>query len=721
MIRFDERLKTFFLDTKNSTYAFKITEHGFLKHLHYGGKADGDLEYIAEDKWISFGPNFFGGKLHQTLDNMPNEYAGYGLGDFRTPAYIIIEEDGSSLTDFRYQSHEIVKQKPVLVGLPSFRGKNSDTLVVYLKDELNGMQLVLYYTAYEEYDVILRRTELINGGQSVKTIKKVTSLCLDLHSAEKDVISFQGGWANERNVHRQSIDATQSFASRRGASSHQMNPFIIISNKNACEDYGEAYAIGLVYSGSFAIITEADQTGGLRITAGINEENFSWKLEQDEKFCAPEALLAYTKNGFTRLSHQLHDIIRERLISERFAFKPRPILLNSWEGVYFNFTTEKLLPIIEKAAMCGVDTFVLDDGWFGLRNSDDNGLGDWYVNENKLKGGLKPLIDKCKECGIRFGLWFEPEMVNPSSNLYKEHPSWVIRHHMKIPCTSRNQYVLDFSNPEVVEYIKKVISKILRENEISYVKWDFNRYITENYSMYLSADRQGEMLHRFVIGTYELANFLTEEFPNVLFEGCAGGGGRFDLGMLSYFPQIWTSDNTDACARMRIQYGTSFCYPPSAMVGHVSICPNHQTGRTTPYQTRCNIASLCTTGFEFDATRLTEEEIHVTRQMIKRYKQLSDLILRGDFYRLEDSSNGNYFGQMVVSKDKQSAFVVLGKKLAITNDKRKIARLKGLDEFALYVLNEEKIYSGATLMNVGLPYLDNANDFETVAYILKAI
>lgn len=720
MIRFDEMLKTFYLNTEHTTYAFKITEHGFLKQLHYGGKADGDLEYIAEDRGISFGPNFFSAKENQTLDTMPNEYAGFGIGDFRTPAYMIKDQDGSVLTDFRYKSHEIIKEKPLPNGLPVFRGEDSETLIVRLKDDINGMGLALYYTVYEKYDAITRRAELINSGRTTKKIKKAASLCLDLLSDDKEVISFQGAWANERNVRRQPIDAVQRFASRRGASSHQMNPFLIILDKNACEDCGNVYAIGLVYSGSFAITTESDQTGRLRIVAGLNEENFCWKLGSGESFSTPEAILVYTEKGVGNLSHCLHDIIRERLIPERFAFQPRPIVLNSWEGVYFKFTTEALLPIIEKAAACGVDTFVLDDGWFGVRNSDSGGLGDWYVNEEKLKGGLKPVIDKCKECGMKFGLWFEPEMISPTSELYKKHPDWAIKHDKKVPCTSRNQYVLDFSNPETVEYIKKSVSAILSDNDISYVKWDFNRHITENYSMNLPADRQGEVTHRFMLGVYELCRYLAEKFPNVLFEGCSGGGGRFDLGMLAYFPQIWTSDNTDACARMRIQHGTSFCYPLSAMSGHVSVCPNHQTGRTTPYQTRCDIASLCTTGYEFNANLLSDEEIEATRQNIARYKKLSDLVLKGDLYRLEDPTIGNYFGQMIVSKDKKSAFVVLAKKLSVCNDKRKITRLKGLDEDTVYVLNEGEAHSGKTLMNVGLPYPECTVDFQTFAYWLES-
>ena len=716
-IHYNEHIRTFFLQGKNSGYVFRITDGGRLQHLHFGKRIkEQDISYIAEGRKTEFAPTV-SGKETERLDVLTQEYPVYGLGDYRESAILVLAADGGRTTDFTYRSHAILKEKPEICGMPSLRG--GETLVIELKDEIYDLTLRLYYTVYENQGAIVRRATLENGGEKAVFINKINSFSVDIPRCDLDKVCLQGGWAKERGVERSAIThGIFEISSTRGSSSHHLNPFIALCDRNADENVGEVYAFNLVYSGSFSVKTQVDQLGITRIGGGINEKDFCWRLNSGEVFETPEAVLVYSAAGFNKMSQNFHDLYREFLINPAYAYKKRPVVLNSWESFYFDFDHKAVSALIEKAKGTGIDTFVLDDGWFGNRNSDKTGLGDWNVNYDKLSGGLKALSEQCRAAGMNFGVWIEPEMVSEDSALYRAHPDWIIRHPKAEPCKGRHQYVLDFSNPEVVEYIKRVISDLIRDNGISYVKWDMNRNITEFYSGYLK-ERSRELAHRYILGVYALAEHLTTKFENVFFEGCSGGGGRFDPAMLYYFPQIWASDNTDALSRAYIQYGTSFCYPLSAISGHVSACPNHQTGRITPFSSRTAVASFCSTGFELDLNALSKEETDGIKNHVKFYGEISDIILKGDLYRLLSPFDSNYFSQIVVSENKKKAVFILMKKLACCNDEYPVIKLKGLDENLTYEA-DGRLYGGDALMNVGLKFGNDLKDFETVVTVFTA-
>ena len=714
-IHFNERNKTFYISGKDFSYIFRVKD-GRLQHLFFGKRIkEQDVSYIADGRKTEFAPTVFDGA--ESLDVLTQEYPVYGRGDYREPAVLITAADGGRMTDFIYRSHAILKNKPEISGMPTLRG--GETLVIELQNELYGLILSLYYTVYENCGAVVRRAVLKNGGKNSVFINKINSFSVDFPRWDLDKICLQGGWAKERGVERSALThGIFEVSSTRGSSSHHLNPFIALCNKNADENVGEAYGVNLVYSGSFSIKAQVDQLGITRVGGGINEKDFCWGLKVGESFETPEAVLVYSAEGLGKMSRNFHDLYREHLINPAYKYKKRPVVLNCWESFYFDFNDKALSELIEKAKGTGIDTFVLDDGWFVGRNSDKAGLGDWHVDYGKLSGGLKAVADDCRAAGMKFGIWIEPEMVSEDSDLYRAHPDWVVRHPDLTPCKGRHQLVLDFANPAVVDYVKGVISDLLKENNISYVKWDMNRNITEFYSIYLK-ERSKEFAHRYILGTYALAEHLTTSFPDVFFEGCSGGGGRFDAAMLYYFPQIWTSDNTDALSRAFIQYGTSFCYPLSAMSGHVSACPNHQTARITPFSSRTALASFCSTGFELNLNALNEEEMSGIKKHVKFYDGVSELILKGDLYRLLSPFDGDYFSQMVVSKDKKKALFVLMKKLARCNDVYPVIKLKGLDENLTYEAGG-KLYGGDALMNVGLKFPNDLKDFETVLMVFTA-
>ena len=716
-IKFDERLKTFYLSGENFSYVFRIGKGKYLNHLFFGEKIkESDIGYIAENMRAEFSPLFDENLVYDSLDVVPQEFPIYARGDFREPSVLAETKDGARLTDFKYLSHEILREKPKIKGMPTLTG--GETLVINLYDKLNALTLKLFYTVYETFGAVARRAELHNGGDTVY-INKLNSFNVDFMRADFDKVALTGGWGRERGVERSPLShGIYEAASLRGSSSHQMNPFLALCDLNADEFIGQVYGFNLIYSGSFSIKAEINQLGCTRIGGGVNEKDFRFKLNGGESFATPEAVLVYSGEGFNKMSQNFHDLYRNHLINPAFAFKKRPIVLNCWESFYFDFDEKAIFALIERAKGTGIDTFVLDDGWFGKRNGEKSGLGDWRVNRKKLTGGLKPIIKKCRECGMKFGLWIEPEMVSEDSDLYRAHPDWIIRKSGVSPCKGRFQFVLDYSNPEVIQYIKGEIYSLLSENDISYVKWDMNRNITEMYSEYLKSDSR-ELLHRYILGVYDLAEYLTCAFPDVFFEGCSGGGGRFDPAMLRYFPQIWTSDNTDALSRAFIQYGTSLVYPLSAMSGHISTCPNHQTGRITPFKSRADIASFCSTGFELDLNALSSDEFAQISEHVKFYENIRDLILKGDLYRLKSPFGGNYFSQMVVSKDKKKAAFVLMKISAFATDFYPIIKLKGLNPDYEYEVNG-KLYGGDVLMNVGLKFPNNLKDYETVSLILTA-
>lgn len=719
-IIYNDNTKTFYLSNEKCTYAFFVGKGGYLYHLYFGKYIeDEDIRYLVNGLQTEFAPSY-NGEQYVSLDTLPQEYPIYGRGDFRETAVLIRTELGSRITDFRYQSHCIVAEKPQMTSMPSLRG--GETLIVTLCDEVNHLQLELYYTVYEKQSAIVRRAVLTNQADGIIDVLKLNSFSLDINRSDFDKVCLQGGWAKERSIDRTALShGIFEISSTRGSSSHHMNPFLALCDRKSNEDAGEVYGFHLVYSGSYSIKAQVDQLEFTRVGGGINEKDFSWKLGSGETFETPEAVLVYSDCGFNDMSQQFHRLYRDYLINPNYVYKKRPIVLNNWESTYFDFTTEKLCALIEKAKGTGIDTFVLDDGWFGKRDSDTTSLGDWTVNIEKLQGGLTAVIEKCHECGMKFGLWFEPEMISEDSDLYRAHPDWCIQAPGMTPCKSRHQWVLDFANPDVVAYVKEAVGNILKNNRISYVKWDMNRNITDCYSTYLGQEQQQELMHRYILGVYDLAGYLTQEFPDVFFEGCSGGGGRFDPAMLYYFPQIWTSDNTDAVSRAYIQYGTSLCYPLSAMSGHVSICPNHQTGRTTPIKTRMDMASFCATGYELNLNQLTEEEFGNIASHIAFYNSISELILDGDLYRISSPFESNYFAQIAVSQDKEQAVFVLMKMSAKANDSYPYIKLKGLDADKIYEIEGMGTYSGRVLMNVGLRFSNTMGDYETVCFSVKAI
>ena len=706
MITYEAQSKCFLLSGKNYSYCMYINRAGLLQHLYWGKKIGAaDAAFLVAAHGLPASPNPDDYNKEIATDGMPAECGSFGRGDFRPATVVVRRKDGAAMSRFRYVSHKIVKGALHLQGMPCAR-KADETLILTLKDDFSDIELDLNYSVSEDSDVLVRSAVIRNAGKDAAEIAKAFSFCTELPDTRGtySALRLAGSWARERTpVITPLAEGTLRIESARGYSSHQMNPFLAVLSEGCGEESGECYGFNLLYSGSFAITADVSHNKSIRVQGGINDFLFGWQLQGGETFATPQAALCYSAEGTGGMSRAYHDFFREYIIDPKRVYMRRPVVINNWEATYFDFDNEKLFSIIDEAAKLGMDTFVLDDGWFGKRDGDASGLGDWFVNEKKLKGGLKAVIGHCKEKGLKFGLWFEPEMVSEDSDLYRAHPDWAIGKAGAEPCRSRNQLVLDFTRKEVVDYIFETVSKILRENEISYVKWDKNRDITENYTASLPADRQGEFWHRYALGFYDLAERLTKAFPNVFFEGCAGGGGRFDGGALYYFPQIWTSDDTDGLERTKIQWGTSMCYPVSAMSCHVSACPNHQTGRTTPFATRGAVASLGATGYELDLTKLSEEEKVQVREQIENYKQIDELVLRGDLYRLADPFKGNYFCEMLVSKDKSKAYVVGERFRGDPCDHDRVLKLCGLDEGKTYAIRELNVTaSGAALMGAGL-------------------
>nr|MBO4518027.1 alpha-galactosidase [Clostridia bacterium] len=701
MIKYLKREKVFVLNGKSFTYALFVNKADFLQNIYFDKKisknklieianaADAALP-CAEDKNFDMG-----------FDKMPTEYAFYGRGDYNEPTAVFERQDGALFSRFRYKGHKIKKVLPQLGVMPCVRGAG-DTLTITLKDDFSDVEINLNYTVFAKYDIIVRNAEIVNRGENTVKIRKAFSFCLQTRENDLELIRFYGRWAKERMPEITPIGhGITRIQSIRGTSSHQLNPFVILKQKRCKERTGKCLGFQLVYSGSFAFCAELSGNDTLRVQGGISDSFFSWNLETGERFITPQVLIGYSDKGLGGLSSGYHDFIRNRIINPDFAYKTRPIVINNWEATYFNFDDKKICTIIDAAADLGIDTFVLDDGWFGKRDTDTTGLGDWFVNENKLKGGLDGVIRHCRDKGMSFGLWFEPEMVSEDSDFYRRHPDYIVGKRGVKPAMGRTQFVLDFTRKEVVDSVFDAVSAILSRYDISYVKWDMNRSLSEYFSESLAPDRQGEFFHRYTLGVYDLAKRLTSRFNDILFEGCASGGGRFDAGMLYYFPQIWTSDNTDAADRAKIQWGTSFGYPISAMSCHVSTCPNHQTGRTTPFETRGNVASLGPTGYELDLTLLTEEEKNLVKKQISDYKRTAGLVLTGDFYRLCDPCKGDAFCVCIVSKDRCKAYLVY---TAFTDMKKEVKiKIPCLDKKGTYLidLSDERV-SGKELTSIGI-------------------
>lgn len=717
MIRFIKEYSLFDISGKDYTYIMKVNDCGYLQGVYYGAKLAGDYHFLMEQSNVK-SPKLGDINMDMAFDTMPSECGFYLHGDFREPTIIIERKDGGKVSRFKYLEHSIVNGATTPKGLPHVRiGKQ--TLMICLYDEFSNVKLHLYYTCFDNSNALVRWTEIVNEGETAY-LKRAYSFCLDLPKNEYNLLNLYGNYNHERMVEEKPLGhGITKIQSLRGKASHQTNPFLAILNKDTNEDFGECYGFQLMYSGSFSLSCEVGQNEDCRVQGGIADLGFSWKLENGEKFHTPQAVLVYSKNGLGDMSITFADFYKDYVILPQFVKAKRPLVINNWEATYFDFNTEKLKQIVDDAVELGIDTFVLDDGWFGVRNDDTSGLGDWFVNESKLQGGLKAITDYCKEKGVSFGLWFEPEMISENSELFRIHPEFAICKKGVEPCRGRNQLVLDFTNPKIVNHIFDLLDAIISKYNIKYIKWDMNRDVTEGYSQYLDSDSQGEFYHRYTLGVYSLAEKLTSKHPDLFIESCSGGGARFDGGMLYYAPQSWTSDNTDGRERVFIQWGTSMCYPVSAISCHVSECPNHQNFRITPFKTRGHIASLGPTGYELDLSKLTEDEKSMVKKQISNYKNVADLVLEGDFVRLKNPFKSEEFAAMLVSKNKEKAYVVYECLKNNFFDGERRLRLKHLNEDCEYYIHEYgQFVSGRTLMNYGVK-IPRLEDFETFSLFIE--
>lgn len=746
-ILFNEKSKTFHLSNNHISYIMTILPNGHLGQLYFGKKIHhkDDFSYLLETAprpTTTYISEEYTNII--SLSHLKQEYGVYGTSDYRTPAVEILQENGSKLSDFHYVSHEITAGKPKLDKLPATYVENDDeaeTLDITLFDDVTGITLHLSYTLFEKAGIIARNARFINNGKKAVHLTSAMSLCMDLPDMDYDWLQFSGAWARERHLKVRKLErGITAIDSKYGHSSLDHNPFMILKRPSTDEFKGEAIGFSLVYSGNFLIQAQVDTHDVTRVLVGINPATFDWKLEPQESFQTPEAVMVYTDEGLNNLSQTYHKLYQKRLARGYWRDKTRPILLNNWEATYFDFTEDKLVDIAKKAKECGVELFVLDDGWFGKRTSDYAGLGDWVANKDRLPNGITGLAERIDALGMKFGLWFEPEMVNKDSDLYRAHPDWIIHVPQRSQSPSRHQHVLDFSRKEVVDCVYNMMAKILSEAKVSYIKWDMNRSISECYSVALPADRQGEVFHRYILGVYDLYERLTSKFPHVLFESCASGGTRFDPGLLYYAPQVWASDDSDAIERLKIQYGTSYCYPISSIGAHVSITPNHQVFRKTPLHTRANVACFGTFGYELDLNRLTEQEQEQVKLQIVFMKKYREVLQFGTFYRLQSPFENNVTVWMAISEDKKTAIVGWYRILNGVNLPYNRVQLKGLDADLSYKLTtitpnkqkeqSEQIYYGDELMNVGLitsdgscgqfPEDESSYDFDSKLFILEA-
>jgi len=607
-IKFNPKNKIFHLQASDTSYIIQIYKSGHLAHLYWGQKVkSSDLSYVLQIGALPWETKVDINDPTYSLDNLPQEYPAYGTTDLRQPAYQVQLENGTTITELLYSTHRIFKGKPKLEGLPATYVESEDeaeTLEIEMYDSIIDLKVILSYTIFEKLNVITRSVRFVNEGAKNLKLLRTLSMSVDFADSDFDLLHLSGAWARERHIEKRRLTrGIQSIGSSRGCSSHQHNPFIALMKNNVDEHNGEVYGFSLVYSGNHLAQVEVDHYDTTRVTMGINPFDFSWLLESSESFQSPEVVMVYSTCGLNGMSQTYHELYRTRLCRGKFRDMERPILINNWEATYFDFNSDKLFDIAKAGKELGMELFVLDDGWFGKRNIDDCSLGDWYENKEKMPEGLKGLSDKINAIDMEFGIWFEPEMVSPDSDLYRAHPDWCIHVPDRNRSQERSQLILDFSRSEVCESIKDMLSNILANAPITYVKWDMNRNMSEVGSLALPPERQKEVSHRYILGLYWLMEELTNEFPNVLFEGCAGGGGRFDPGILHYMPQIWASDDSDAIERLYVQYGTSIVYPPSSICAHVSAVPNHVVHRNTSLETRGNVAMSGVLGYELDLTK----------------------------------------------------------------------------------------------------------------------
>ena len=726
-IVYDASSKTFNLSTSKTSYVLKVLGSNHVAHVYWGKKIKAkNLDYVLRSKnWGSFLTNTDNIDDFM-LEMTPQEYPGYGSTDLRTPAVELQFSDGTSATDFRYESHNIYAGKNKLNNLPATYVEDENeamTLELTLVDSLKNVKLILSYSVFEEFDAITRSVKIINESNEDVNINRVLSANVDFRDSDYELLQLSGAWARERHIIRKEIrSGSQSIESRRGSSSHAQNPFMALVRKDTTEQHGEVYGFSLIYSGNFLANVEVDMYENARAQIGINPFDFTWLLKSKEEFTAPEAVLVYSNEGLTGMSHIYNCLYGKRLCKGKYRDEVRPILINNWEATYFDFNETKIKEIAREATNLGMELFVLDDGWFGKRDDDNSSLGDWFVNEEKLKGGLNKLATEINEMGLQFGLWFEPEMVSPISELYKEHPDWCIHIPGRNRSEARRQLILDYSREDVCNYIIEKISEVLSSAPISYVKWDMNRNMSEIGSAKLPANRQREVAHRYILGLYKVLEEITTRFPDVLFESCSGGGGRFDPGMLYYMPQTWTSDNTDAIERLKIQFGTSMVYPNASIGCHVSAVPNHQVDRITPIETRGVVAMSGNFGYELDITKLPESEKEIIIEQVKLYKEIRETIQFGKCYRLSSPFENNDVAWMFISKDCEEIIVSFVRTLAKPNSKFISLKLVGLDESLKYeILGENIIVGGDELMNIGLNVPELKGDYQAKMWRLKKV
>lgn len=718
-----EKDRIFTLQTKNTTYQMQVDRYGFLLHLYYGKKTDTCMDYLLTyyDRGFSGNPYDAGEDRTYSMDTLPQEFPCYGNGDFRSTAFAVENADGSMSCDLRYKSHKIFEGKYNLEGLPAVYASEEEaqTLEILMEDPVTGVKVVLLYGVLPAQDIITRSVSVKNESSGKIYLNKIESASLDFLYGDYELLTFYGRHAMERNVQRVPVvHGTQKIGSVRGTSSHQYNPMMILAEKETTEDKGNCYAMSFVYSGCFQGEVLKDQLNQTRMMLGLQEEAFRYPLETGEMFQAPEVILSYSSEGMNRLSQNLHHCIRQHICRGKYKEEIRPILINSWEAAYFDFTGDTIYELAKAAKEVNIDMLVMDDGWFGKRDDDNSGLGDWFVNEKKLGGTLGNLIKRINDLGVKFGIWIEPEMVSEDSDLYRKHPDWALTVPGRNPVRSRNQLVLDFSRKEVVDEIYDQICKVLDQGNIEYVKWDMNRSLMDVYSS-VTRD-QGRVLHDYVLGLYDFLERLVQKYPNLLIEGCSGGGGRFDAGMMYYTPQIWCSDNTDAIDRLRIQYGTSFGYPVSVVGSHVSAVPNHQTGRKTPLHTRGVVAMSGTFGYELNLMKLSEEEKQEIREQIAEYKSYAPIIQNGLYYRLSDPTTEEICAwEFVHTDEKEQSKVLLNVVMQVIHGNMTVnyVKLQGLEETAVY--REEKSgkrYTGAALMYGGMPLPIEPGEYQAYQY-----
>ena len=728
-IVFHKESRCFHLYNNEVSYIIRIMENEQLEQLYYGKRIHDreDFTYFHEECMRS-----------QMSINVPEpgilsmqytkqEFPTYGTGDYRSPALTIVQENGSRIVNFTYASHEIYNGKKDILPLPATYVENEDeaqTLEVTLHDAVMDTDLILSYTIYEEYPVLTRNAKICHKGSEKIVLDKIMSASVEFNDMDYEMVQLSGGWARERYVKNRKLEmGIQSIQSLNGTcSGAEQNPFLALKRPHTTENQGEVYGFSLVYSGNHLGQVEVSTFDMTRVMMGINPEDFSWELTQGESFQTPEVVMVYSDQGLNKMSQTYHRIYRKRLMHGTWRDQARPILLNNWEATYFDFDEEKILNIAKKAKEAGVELFVLDDGWFGARNDDYRGLGDWYVNTDKLEGGLKPIADGINAMGMKFGLWFEPECISEDSDLYRAHPDWAIQIPGRQPNRSRYQLILDMGREDVRDYLYERMTAILDSANIEYVKWDMNRHISDVYSAVLPKERQGEASHRYMLGLYDLLERLVSRYPDLLLEGCSGGGGRFDLGMLYYSPQIWCSDDTDAVERLSVQYGTSFCYPISAVGSHVSAVPNHQTGRITPVETRGTVAMAGSFGYELDLNLLSDGEKEEVKEQIKTFKKYYNLTHEGEYYRLTNPmENRLYAAWEFVSQDQSEALVHGMQILAQPSGPSIHIPVRGLKADAMYEVNGELVRSGRALMHGGLNFPRQTGDFKAVEFYLKEV